>query len=58
MSPEERLQANDNAARAILEMREPTSTRKSTVTDLSALLEGLIEADVKFILVGGLAAVV
>jgi len=35
----------------------PTSTRKSTVTDLSALLEGLIEADVKFILVGGLAAV-
>jgi len=36
----------------------PTSSKKSTGTDLSALLEGLIEADVKFILVGGLAAVV
>ena len=30
----------------------PTSSKKSTRTDLSALLEGLIEADVKFILVG------
>jgi len=36
----------------------PTSSKKSTGTNLSALLEGLIEADVKFILVGGLAAVV
>jgi hypothetical protein len=35
-----------------------TSDRKTTDTDLSAILEGLIKADVKFILVGGLAAVV
>lgn len=36
----------------------PTSSNKSTGADLSALIEGLIEADVKFILVGGLAAVI
>jgi len=36
----------------------PTSSRKTTGADLSALLESLIEAGVKFILVGGLAAVV
>ena len=36
----------------------PTSSKKSASADLSALLEGLIEADVKFILVGGLSAVV
>jgi hypothetical protein len=35
-----------------------TSSKKSTGTDLSALLEGLMEADVMFILVGGLAAIV
>ena len=36
----------------------PTSSKKSTGVDLSALLEGLLEAGVTFILVGGLAAVV
>lgn len=36
----------------------PTSSKKSIGTDLSAVLEGLIKADVEFILVGGLAAVV
>jgi len=36
----------------------PTSSEKPTGPDLSAILEGLIETDVKFILVGGLAAVV
>lgn len=37
----------------------PTSNKeKATGPDLSAILEGLIKADVKFILVGGLAAVV
>ncbi len=36
----------------------PTSSKKTTGIDLSALLEGLLEAGVKFILVGGLAAVV
>jgi hypothetical protein len=37
----------------------PTSKKRmSTGPDLSAVLEGLIKADVKFILVGGLAAVV
>ena len=35
-----------------------TSSKKSTGADLSAIIEGLIKADVKFILVGGLAAVV
>ncbi len=35
-----------------------TAGKKSTGADLSAILEGLIKADVKFILVGGLAAVV
>ncbi len=35
-----------------------TSDKKTTDTDLSSILEGLIKADVKFILVGGLAAVV
>jgi len=35
-----------------------TSSKKSTGADLGAIIEGLIKADVKFILVGGLAAVV
>ncbi len=34
------------------------SNIKETAADLSAIIEGLINADVKFILVGGLAAVV
>jgi hypothetical protein len=36
----------------------PINNKNLTSPDLSALLEGLIQADVKFILVGGLAAVV
>ena len=36
----------------------PTSSEIPTAVDLSAILEGLLEADIKFILVGGLAAVV
>ena len=36
----------------------PTGSEKPTALDLSAILEGLLEADIKFILVGGLAAVV
>ena len=36
----------------------PTSSEKPTGPDLGAILEGLIEAGVEFILVGGLAAVV
>lgn len=36
----------------------PTGNRKSTGSDLSALLEGLLSSGVKFVLVGGLAAVV
>jgi len=36
----------------------PTDDKEITGPDLSAILEGLIKADVKFILVGGLAAVV
>lgn len=36
----------------------PTDAGKTRSTDLSALLEGLLKADVKFILVGGLAAVI
>lgn len=35
-----------------------TNNKNSTGADLSSILEGLIKADVKFILVGGLAAVV
>ncbi len=35
-----------------------TNGKKTTGADLSAIIEGLIRADVKFILVGGLAAVV
>lgn len=35
-----------------------TKGKNQKVTDLSAILEGLIEADVEFILVGGLAAVI
>lgn len=35
-----------------------TNSKKTKGADLSAILEGLIKADVKFILVGGLAAVV
>ena len=35
-----------------------SDNRKPTRANLSAILEGLIEADVKFILVGGLAAVI
>lgn len=36
----------------------PTSSEKPSGPDLGAILEGLIEAGVEFILVGGLAAVV
>ncbi len=36
----------------------PTSSEKPTSPDLGAILEGLIEAGIEFILVGGLAAVV
>ena len=36
----------------------PTNSEKSRGTDLSAILDGLMHAGVKFILVGGLAAVV
>lgn len=36
----------------------PSSSEKPTALNLSAILEGLLEADIKFILVGGLAAVV
>ncbi|MFH1147117.1 MAG: hypothetical protein V1736_05350 [Pseudomonadota bacterium] len=36
----------------------PTNSKETTSLDLSAVLEGLLKADVKFILVGGLAAVV
>lgn len=35
-----------------------SDSKEKTAADLSAILEGLIKADVKFILVGGLAAVV
>ena len=35
-----------------------TGNKDSTGPDLSAILEGLIKANIKFILVGGLAAVV
>lgn len=35
-----------------------TNSKKTTGADLSAIIEGLIKAGVKFILVGGLAAVV
>ncbi|WDN89358.1 hypothetical protein BuS5_02326 [Desulfosarcina sp. BuS5] len=35
-----------------------TNGKRTTSVDLSAIIEGLIKADVKFILVGGLAAVV
>ena len=36
----------------------PTNTKKTSEANLSAILEGLIKAEVKFILVGGLAAVI
>jgi hypothetical protein len=36
----------------------PAGNNKMPNIDLSALLEGLIAADIRFILVGGLAAVV
>ena len=36
----------------------PTRSGKPTGSDLSSVLEGLIKADIEFILVGGLAAVV
>lgn len=36
----------------------PTNIKKTREADLSAIIEGLLKADVKFILVGGLAAVI
>ena len=36
----------------------PTNDKNQKTTDLSAILEGLLNADIEFILVGGLAAVV
>jgi hypothetical protein len=35
-----------------------TNSKNQKITDLSAILEGLVKADIEFILVGGLAAVV
>jgi hypothetical protein len=35
-----------------------TNSKRTTGVDLGAIIEGLIKADVEFILVGGLAAVV
>ena len=35
-----------------------TNSKNQKIIDLSAILEGLVKADIKFILVGGLAAVV
>lgn len=35
-----------------------TNNKKQRATDLGAILEGLVKADIEFILVGGLAAVV
>ena len=54
MTPEERLWANDNAVRAILELRNAYQQQKRN----RSLSLRTIQADVKFILVGGLAAVV
>jgi hypothetical protein len=36
----------------------PTNIKKTAEADLSAIIEGLMKAEVKFILVGGLAAVI
>ena len=36
----------------------PTTSKEPSGPDLSAILEGLLEADIQFILVGGLAAVI
>ena len=36
----------------------PSNSKKTKGADLSAILEGLIKADIQFILVGGLAAVI
>jgi hypothetical protein len=36
----------------------PTNIKKKSITDLSAIIEGLIKADVEFIIVGGIAAVI
>jgi len=36
----------------------PTNSKNATSADLSAIIEGLIKADIQFILVGGVAAVV
>ena len=36
----------------------PTSSKNAKNTDLSAILEGLIKSDIRFILVSGLAAVI
>ena len=36
----------------------PTSSKNAKNTDLSAILEGLVKSDIRFILVGGLAAVI
>lgn len=35
-----------------------TNSKKTSAPDLSAIIEGLIKADIKFIVVGGLAAVI
>jgi hypothetical protein len=36
----------------------PSNSKKTKGADLSAILESLIKADIQFILVGGLAAVI
>ncbi len=57
--PKERLKANDNTASTIQELRDACKQKKWLLApDLNAIREGLTNADVKFIMVGGLAAVV
>jgi hypothetical protein len=50
--------ANDNAVSTIKQLRVVSDKGKTENAGLSALLEGLINAGIEFILVGGLAAVV
>ena len=53
MSPEQRLATNDNAIRAIEELRDAFKKRKpASGGSQRRLLEGLCETDIEFIVVG------
>ncbi len=58
MSPEKRMEVNDDAIGTVFELEITTERKKKTAADIVTMIEGLIKGDIKFINVSGLVAVV